>query len=452
MARKQPNASISFIFHCCARFHGGFHQVTEGLARSFRSISPSQLLAKKERPQRIASVLVSRVVERDNKSRALCGVVKSSNNGIVSRHVSQPPPTTLLLRSSFAGSSNSSSSSKMCERTQEFAHIVSYFKDVSGKSKKGSLEVPRTRTAFNEAAAEIGRGVHKTSGLLKNLMKLVRRQGLFDDPTEEINNLIFRIKQDLDELNTKCDSAQQYIESKKSMFGSVSQSADHNIKVVGGLKSDLMQATKGFKSILELRSSKMKDQQVRKVELIGKGGMSPMRHISDQQQQQQQGSSSSGAGAGNAKAGIAANGKGAGAGQSSALTRKYNTPYSTPYDSAFQPDGDTAESGGQLERQFLLAPLAETQYYDSRERAVTEVEKTIGELGTLFKRLATMISEQQEMVERIDEDVENAVSTADRAHDLLLKAYESASSNRGLYMKLFGIFGAFVLFFIIFLM
>ena len=43
----------------------------------------------------------------------------------------------------------------------------------------------------------------------------------------------------------------------------------------------------------------------------------------------------------------------------------------------------------------MFAPLATNQYYESREVAVTEVEKTIGELGSLFKRLATMISEQQ---------------------------------------------------------
>ena len=43
----------------------------------------------------------------------------------------------------------------------------------------------------------------------------------------------------------------------------------------------------------------------------------------------------------------------------------------------------------------MFAPLATNQYFESREVAVTEVEKTIGELGSLFKRLATMISEQQ---------------------------------------------------------
>jgi hypothetical protein len=54
---------------------------------------------------------------------------------------------------------------------------------------------------------------------MAKLTKLVKKQGLFDDPTEEINALIFRIKENLDELNSKCDSAQQYVDSRKSSFG-----------------------------------------------------------------------------------------------------------------------------------------------------------------------------------------------------------------------------------------
>lgn len=42
----------------------------------------------------------------------------------------------------------------------------------------------------------------------------------------------------------------------------------------------------------------------------------------------------------------------------------------------------------------------------------------------LFKRLAGMIQEQSEMVERIDDDVESARGNADAAHSLLLKTYE----------------------------
>lgn len=293
---------------------------------------------------------------------------------------------------------------------------------------------------------------------------LVKRQGLFDDPTDEINTLIYRIKQDLDEMNNKCDTAQHFIDSKKSMFsaGSKNQSSEHSSKVVGHLKSDLLNTTKDFKLVLELRSSKMKDQQVRKVELIGKGSfLSPMKTIASPhynsgdikgRNHEKLGLSSNSAENGKISSSEASTATGE---NNSLVVRKPTavglpSPYSNFNDSSrFRaPDQDQMQSHQQL----LLAPIAETQYYDQREKAVSEVEKTIGELGTLFKRLATMISEQQEMVERIDEDVENSISNADRAHALLLKTYEKAASNRGMYFKILGILAVFVLFFVLFLL
>ena len=164
------------------------------------------------------------------------------------------------------------------DRTQEFFQICSSSGASVGKLGRGH-DIPKTKTAFHDAAADIARGVHRTSSVLNKLTKLVRRQGLFDDPTEEINNLIFRIKQDLDELNTKCDSAQEYVNGKKRSLGDQNQATSHNGKVVSQLKTDLMHATKDFKTVLEMRSSKMKESQQRKVELTGNATVSPMRQF-----------------------------------------------------------------------------------------------------------------------------------------------------------------------------
>ena len=76
----------------------------------------------------------------------------------------------------------------------------------SSSAARSSLPAVKSQSAFNEAAAEIARGVHKTSQVLAKLTKLVQSQGLFDDPTEEINGLIFRIKQELGDLLYKISS------------------------------------------------------------------------------------------------------------------------------------------------------------------------------------------------------------------------------------------------------
>ena len=77
---------------------------------------------------------------------------------------------------------------------------------------------------------------------------------------------------------------------------------------------------------------------------------------------------------------------------------------------------------------------------------------SLGEVGQLFKRLSTMIAEQSELVERIDDDIESAVYNADRGQNALLKAYETVSSNRGMYTKISAILLIFIIFFVIFLM
>jgi syntaxin 5 len=207
-----------------------------------------------------------------------------------------------------------------------------------------------------------------------------------------------------------------------------------------------MHATKDFKTVLEIRSIKMKDQQIRKQELTGKGTLSPMRQFNASQQGQgvQQ--------IHNQQLGLTKRVGGPSL-EPSQGARIIPSPYNQNFENAYPHSND--EAGMPLlgrEQGLLLAPPQASQYYEAREEAVTEVEKTINELGTLFKRLATMISEQQELVERIDDDIESSVNNAERAKSVLMKAYEQAVSNRGLTTKLAAILGGFILFFILFLM
>jgi syntaxin 5 len=336
------------------------------------------------------------------------------------------------------------------DRTREFLQCA---RDKSGdkSSALNTNKKVKTRSAFQDAAGEIALGIHHASQTLAKLSKLVQRQGLFDDPTEEINSLIYRIKEELGDLNSKCDSAQQYVDTQKNSRSNIDEKSGegaHQGKVVNQLKTGLASATKDFKSVLEMRSSKIKDQQTRKEALTGgRGLLSPSSSSSLQRR----------------KAG--GDGDGAsGSGSSNAGGEKYHLPYGGPinnndnnnygdgngddddvYSETYNPALQSVQ-----EQQFLLAPPA--QYFEARERAVGEVESTIAELGNLFKRLTTMIQEQGELVERIDEDIENAVTTVDSASDVLQKAYDAASGNATLYTKLGAILLFFIIFFTVFLM
>jgi syntaxin 5 len=378
----------------------------------------------------------------------------------------------------------------MADRTQEFQAVLQAVSHSSGKThQKSSLEKKlkddqqpgrnyssKKSTAFNEVASDIAKGVYKTSSLLTQLTSLVRKQGLFDDPTDQINTLIFRIKQDLDELNNKCDKvAQTFVESNKSVFGDYStQSSQHSNKVVSQLKNDLLVTTKDFKTILELRSNKMKDSQQRKIELTGKSMLSPTKLLEENTKNNNASKnrlppppppSSSSSSSDTPQGGnsfLNSSSSNSAMSNNLGITKRKSSlinPYAMVMDQEAGDSSGNAVAIGQRDehrmqqQQLLLEPLStDNQYYESRETAVTEVEKTIGELGQLFKRLATMIQSQQELVERIDDDVENALSNTENAKNALLKAYENISSNRGMYMKIGAILVVFFLIFVLFLL
>ena len=268
---------------------------------------------------------------------------------------------------------------------------------------------------------------------------------MFDDPSEKINNLIIRIKEDIGELNSQCDAAQQFVEDSKRQSSDRKQASNHNLNVVTSLKSELMNTTKTFKSALEMRSYKMKSQQEKKVQMAGKSTLSPMRQFQESQKSRSDGGGKFGQPSSQTQANF---------GNAAMKSMIASSPYnSSPYGTNTNPLNDNQQQETPPPSQMmLLAPPQEVQYYDQRQQAVTEVEKTIGELGALFKRLSTMISEQAELVERIDDDIENAIEQSDMAEGALLKTYEQVSSNRGLYTKLSAIAVVSGLFFVLFLM
>ena len=88
-------------------------------------------------------------------------------------------------------------------------------------------------------------------------------------------------------------------------------------------------------------------------------------------------------------------------------------------------------------------------YHSSRARVdeMRGVEATLSELGHMFTRLAGLVAEQGETVERIDADVEAALTNVNEAQGELQSMYESASKNRALVLKVFAVLVGIVLLF-----
>ena len=80
-----------------------------------------------------------------------------------------------------------------------------------------------------------------------------------------------------------------------------------------------------------------------------------------------------------------------------------------------------------------------------------DIEKHITELGGIFDRLSNLLTVQQDLTARIDDNVDNAARDLEAGEEQIQKYHNYIASNRGLAMKLFFVMMAFIAFFIIFL-
>ncbi|MPC27817.1 Syntaxin-5 [Portunus trituberculatus] len=90
-------------------------------------------------------------------------------------------------------------------------------------------------------------------------------------------------------------------------------------------------------------------------------------------------------------------------------------------------------------------------YLQSRADTMRTIESTIVELGQMFTQLATMVKEQEELVHRIDANVDEAEMNVEAAHHEILKYFKAISSNRMLMIKVFGIMIVFFVIFVVFM-
>lgn len=93
----------------------------------------------------------------------------------------------------------------------------------------------------------------------------------------------------------------------------------------------------------------------------------------------------------------------------------------------------------------------EHSYLQSRADTMQNIESTIVELGGIFSQLAHMIKEQEEIMVRIDSNVEDTAMNVEAGHGEILKYFQSVTSNRWLMVKVFGVLIFFFIFFAIFL-
>ena len=94
--------------------------------------------------------------------------------------------------------------------------------------------------------------------------------------------------------------------------------------------------------------------------------------------------------------------------------------------------------------------IPDQDYLQSRADAMEQVEANIVELGAVYNRLATMVHEHKDMVQRVEDNVDEANNMVNLGMNQLVDVLHNLQTNRGLALKVFSILVVFIISFIIF--
>jgi syntaxin 5 len=212
------------------------------------------------------------------------------------------------------------------------------------------------------------------------------------------------IKQDLSSLNQQIGALQML---SKQQHPKADQEGEHNKNVVYLLQGKLTDVSVNFKDVLEARTKNIQASRSRTENFIS----SVSQHAQPSLQQSQ------------------------------------SPLYGTPNRQSPAPGADTLSLNPMSDQQLMAMEEAQVSnsYIQQRGEAIEAIEKTISELGSIFGQLATMVSEQSEMIQRIDANTEDVVDNVEGAQRELLKYWSRVSSNRWLIAKMFGVLMIFFL-------
>ncbi|KAK8807845.1 hypothetical protein WA158_007374 [Blastocystis sp. Blastoise] len=290
------------------------------------------------------------------------------------------------------------------DRTNDFKRII-----VSLAGSKGHENYVATKSSikpsdFSRVTSTLSGNVHATSLKLQQLTQLVKKKCLFDDKTEEINTLTVAIKDEITHINSELEKLEMYVKGNKS--GST-QTALYNQNIVGALKDELIDTTKEFKDVLQLHHQTLENTQQRKQKL--------------------------------------------GASQPDLLGKPLN--YSVPTSDTVNISIPSTTTALLTPSSFALqdSQIISNRYIQERSQAVTDIESNMIQLGSIFDRLSTMIVEQGEMVDRIDDNIDKASINVNSGYQEIVKYGQTIFSNRQLILKLFAVLVVFIILFVIFL-
>ncbi|AOA60969.1 cis-Golgi t-SNARE syntaxin [Komagataella phaffii CBS 7435] len=288
-------------------------------------------------------------------------------------------------------------------RTLEFQQCVKTFNKQLNIKTSNAPTSPPSKSDFSKKASVIAKDIARVTQLLRKLTILIKDTPRFNDRPIEINELTYVIKQDIFKVEKSLKQLQQQFR------GGTGQVDSFNKNVVNLLNTKTQGVSQSFKEILEIRQHNEISQRSRQ-EQYAADDTNDFNYLTLRSQKN--------------------------ASSISENPFSSSTNETIPADTLMLPESN----------QLLLLEEQSNVYLQDRNRAVETIESTISEIGNLFQQLSNMVSEQGEVIQRIDSNVEDISFNIHGAQRELIKYFHNVSTNRWLMLKIFGIL---VIFFVL---
>jgi hypothetical protein len=290
---------------------------------------------------------------------------------------------------------------------------------------------------------------------LHTLDSLVKRRGHTNDPTEEISRALRQFEDDAMEL-ASLKVMPLPLES--------SQQKRHYELVSAWLQAVASQQTRQLKEVMKTRGAVLNDQAQRRKML------NPAKASSKPQSSLRASSSISESPLFTMTGNTVRNGNTT---QKSFATANGGTPASAPssyggyggigYGGANGYGGGAYGGGGgggygstgmrqrkaattDVDMHVQIQERQQKRQTQSRMESARQAEKSLAELGTLFGKMSTLIVQQGEVLEKVEDDVEAALGDVTAGEQEIQTLYKIKKGNRALILKVFGILIFFILF------
>lgn len=364
------------------------------------------------------------------------------------------------------------------DRTFEFQQAINVFAKQSQKpnvvqngndGRSKSTNLPKNE--FNRQAGQIAKEIVRVTGALTKLAQLAKRKRLFGDKPTDIVELTYIIKQDIFHIEKELKALKSLqTSSGKGSAGSDAQMSMYNKNVVQLLNTKTKNISENFREVLQERQRSEMLQRSRQEQLLAavKGTSGGGETGGTESNVPYAVRAASRGDSNNMNVNMSNEGIAGGLVNGQSISATSDNPFLASLTleqskeqanaisnaNAISSYHGREDSQGMLSlpdqnQQLMLLEEQNNEYIQERSNAVDAIESTINEVGGLFQQLATMVQEQGEVIQRIDDNVEDVSLNISGAQRELMKYYNSVSSNRWLMLKVFGILIVFFLFWVL---